>query len=509
MTCRPDRRVFLRHALVAGAALGSGPSLSVLGLPSCSAAAAAAQSEAVAFPPDIEPLVRVLEDTPRDRLLEEVARRVRAGLSYQDLLAALLLAGVRNVQPRPSVGFKFHAVLVVNSAHLASLASGDPERWLPIFWALDYFKDAQARDEREGNWTMPAAAESALPPTTAAQRLFRAAMDRWDEPAADAAITALARAGGANEIFELFYEYGCRDFRSIGHKAIYVANAQRTLACIGWRHAEPILRSLAYALLNHEGEPNPSQHDLDPDAIGRRNQQRLTQIGDAWLDGRCDDDATAELLGVLRASTADEACDHVVALLNRGISPQSIWDAVHTSAGELLMRQPGIVALHAVTTSNALHFAFRASGHDPTRRLLLLQNVAFLRLFHQAMQGRGKVGDDRWNAFEPASVASDPERALDEIFADVGRLPMAAAGKALGFLHHAPASTLINRARQLVCLKATDSHDYKFSSAALEDHYALSPGWRERYLAMSVFQLCGSAAPDNPLVARTREALRA
>jgi hypothetical protein len=34
------------------------------------------------------------------------------------VLAALLLAGVRNIQPRP-VGFKFHAVLVVNSAHLA------------------------------------------------------------------------------------------------------------------------------------------------------------------------------------------------------------------------------------------------------------------------------------------------------------------------------------------------------------------------------------------------------
>jgi hypothetical protein len=32
-----------------------------------------------------------------------------------------LLAGVRNIEPRPSVGFKFHAVLVVNPVHLASL----------------------------------------------------------------------------------------------------------------------------------------------------------------------------------------------------------------------------------------------------------------------------------------------------------------------------------------------------------------------------------------------------
>ncbi len=50
----------------------------------------------------------------------------------------------------------------------------------------------------------------------------------------------------------LFFRYGCRDFRSIGHKAIYVANSLRTLQCIGWQHAEPVLRSLAYALLESQ-----------------------------------------------------------------------------------------------------------------------------------------------------------------------------------------------------------------------------------------------------------------
>jgi len=57
--------------------------------------------------------VRLIEDTPREKLLEEVAARIKKGLSYREVLAGLLLAGVRNVQPRPSVGFKFHAVLVV------------------------------------------------------------------------------------------------------------------------------------------------------------------------------------------------------------------------------------------------------------------------------------------------------------------------------------------------------------------------------------------------------------
>ena len=49
-----------------------------------------------------------------------------------------------------------------------------------------------------------------------------------------------------NEVRDLL-RYGARDFRAIGHKAIYVANSCRTLESIGWQHAEPVLRSLAYA----------------------------------------------------------------------------------------------------------------------------------------------------------------------------------------------------------------------------------------------------------------------
>ncbi len=55
-------------------------------------------------------------------------------------------------------------------------------------------------------------------------------------------------------------------------------------------------------------------------------------------------------------------CDAVVEQLNRGVAPQSIWDALFQGAGELLMREPGLVALHAVTSTNALHFAYQTSA---------------------------------------------------------------------------------------------------------------------------------------------------
>ena len=509
MRMRTDRRRFLRSSAAVATMVGLGDLGFLSKLRPVSADEAKLDPKVVRLQPEIEPIVRLLEETPRERLLEEVAGRIKKGLCYQEVLAALLLAGVRNIQPRPHVGFKFHAVLVVNSAHLASLASPDSDRWLPIFWALDHFKGSQAQDIREGNWTMSPVDESAVPSAGRAREAFIAAMDRWDEPAADAAVAGLARTAGAHEIYELFFRYGCRDFRDIGHKAIYVANSGRTLNCIGWQHAEPVLRSLAYALLQHE-KVNPAKSDEPADRPGRQNLARAARIREGWYAGRPDSSASADLLSTLRHGSDSDASEQVVELLNRGIAPQSIWDALFNGASELLMRQANIVSLHGITTSNALHYAYQASGDDLTRRMLMLQNAAFLPLFRQALGDRGKKSDARIDQLEPTATTETKEArgAIEEIFADASQDKMAAARKALCYLQsgHEP-DNLIHAARRLVFLKGDDAHDYKYSSAVLEDYYNASPSFRERYLAASMLLLPGSSDRDNNLVNRIRAAM--
>ena len=505
-----NRRRFLQNTLAGGCIAGLGDFAFLDGLPTVSAAESSLPPNAVQFTPEIEPIVRLIEETSRDQLLERVAEKLRAGLSYQQLLAALLLAGVRNVQPRPSVGFKFHAVLVVNSAHLASLASPDQERWLPIFWALDNFKSSQARDIREGNWTMSAVDPSALPSPEDARHLLIGALETWDEAKTDVAVARLCRSAGALDLFALFSRYGVRDFRSIGHKAIFVANSWRTLQCIGWRYAEPVMRSLAYALLNHEGQPNPAENDLDADRPWRKNLERIANIKRPVRAGRVDAGATTDLITTLRNGSNDDASELVVELLNQGVSPQSVYDGLLSGSGELLMRQPGIVALHAMTTTNAMHYLFQNSNDDETRKLILLQNAAFLPMFRGAMHNRGDVGDDKIDDLQPldslVNGAKTSEDRLAEIFAN--KQDSQASARVLAYLENGgDPEQYIQAARRLIFLKGTDSHDYKFSSAAMEDYYHASPSWRSRYLAAAIHRLRGSDEPDNGLVERTRAAL--
>ncbi|MEX2173987.1 MAG: hypothetical protein WD872_06460 [Pirellulaceae bacterium] len=502
-----NRRQFLTTAASASAFAGMSQLGFLAKLPRVSAEEAKPDPKVVRLSADIEPLVKVIEQTPREKLLEEIAGRIQNGTSYREVVAALLLAGVRNIQPRPSVGFKFHAVLVVNSAHLASMSSPDEHRWLPIFWALDAFKASQRRDEEEGDWTMAPVDESRLPPPHKARQMFVEALDKWDEGQADVAIAALARTAGSNELFDLFARYGCRDFRSIGHKAIYVANAWRTLQCVGWQYSEPVLRSLAYALLNRD-EGNPAENDYEADRPGRDNVARLKKFRDDWQSGQVDEQATHELLATVYGGSTDELCDQVVETINRGVSPQSVWDALLVGSGELLMRQPGIVGLHTLTTTNALRYAFDAAGDDETRRMLLLQSAAFLPMFRAGMNGRGNVGEHKIEALEPAEIPTDSTAALDAIFADVSGDRMQAARKTLAYARANPQpQDFMTRARTLIFLKGRDSHDYKFSSAVLEDYLNVSPAWRDKFLATSVFNLKGSGGGDNPLVERTRAAL--
>jgi hypothetical protein len=452
---------------------------------------------------DVEPLVRLIEDTPRGDLLDKVVGKIREGASYQELLSAVFLAGVRGIQPRP-VGFKFHAVLVINSAHLASLAAADKDRWLPLLWSIDYFKSSQAANKTQGDWRMAPADATKLPGQDEARKTFLDGMDNWDPDRADRGITAWGRAAGAAEVFEPFWRYGARDFRDIGHKAIYAANAWRTLQAIGWRHAEPVLRSLAYAQLDHEGG-NPATRDDPRDRPGRDNLVRLETLKPLRFDGKRDVTVSKEVLDSLRTASAAEASRLVAEKLDAGFHPAAVWDGLFLHAGELLLRQPGIVGLHTLTTLNALHFAYETSAVERTRAYMLLQAGAFLPLFREAMVGRGKVGSGKLDSLEGVQAKGG----VEEIFADLSRDRALAARKTLDLVSRDPSQTgpLMKQARRLIFSKGTDSHDYKFSSAVLEDVHHLAPPLRPSFLAASMFNLRGSGDRDNALIRRAEAAL--
>ena len=90
------------------------------------------------------------------------------------------------------------------------------------------------------------------------------------------------------------------------------------------------------------------------------------------------------------------------------VDPVSQNLTVETVRAVLSKKTRAIIAVHAMTFSNAIHYAWHRTRSDETRRLLLLQNAAFLPLY------RGDAADEgvRIDTIEPLVPEAEGAGAL-------------------------------------------------------------------------------------------------
>ncbi|MGH9657157.1 MAG: hypothetical protein ACRD96_01365 [Bryobacteraceae bacterium] len=458
------------------------------------------------FRPEIEPLVTLIENTAREKCAAMAVEQLRRGVSYRQFMAALFLAGVRNVNPRPP-GFAMHCVFVIHSAHLLGLEAPADARLLPLFYALDNFKGAQERDARQtgGDYVMRAIAGKLPAPDRAAVE-FTAAMEAWDQERAERAVVALARHRAGGEVIDMLWRYGARDYRNIGHKAIYVANAARTLHTIGWQHAEPVLRSVVLALLDFGREQQVNGYALD-DQCYNANAKRVNEIaGDV---NRPEGD-TVSILDVLRTASPGEACADIAARLAKGSTgAAAVWDAVHLAAAELRMRSRpanAIVSIHAVTAANALHHGWLAAPESRLRLLLLLQAAGWMAQFRHFSSAReNALRDFAITRLEPGAEDSSPQEILSASLAD----PDPLAARVVRLARDLPArQSFFSAAVRNIVTKAEEVHLYKYLAALIEDVPLVRPEWQPHLTAAVVYYTKGSNDPEPVAIKRAREALR-
>jgi hypothetical protein len=302
---------------------------------------------------------------------------------------------------------------------------------------------------------------------------------------------------------EPLWRTAVRDQRNIGHKAIFAAQSWRTLQSIGWEHAEPVLRSLVFGMLDLQGDSNPR-----PIGPYEANLENAARVREDWQLGRDDPAATQTLLQAMREASPEAASAEAQKLLNQGISPGSIWDAVVLSACELLMQSPGIIALHATTATNALHYIFTASGDDLTRRLALLQAVGWQPMYRGRAKPDSRLRIDTIKPSGESSLSSNDE-AVAEIFTAINDDRKKAGGKTLAYLARGGSADLVfDTARRMIFHKGRDSHDYKYGAAVWEEFlWSTGSRWRSPIVAASMFNLPGARTPDSPLMIRARDAL--
>jgi hypothetical protein len=546
MRMPPTRRHFLQRAAAGGAAVGLGEWTKLLPLSPVSATEVKVTPDLVRFSADIEPVVRLVEATPREKCVAMMIEQLKKGLPYRNFLAALYLANIRT-------GTVDHPLAVLHSTNQITLDLPVQERLLPTFWALDSFKAGRPVPRLRP-------LTGALPSAEQAERELHAGMNAYDPEKAERSVAVLARTQGAARIAELFWQYGARDWFFIGHQAIWVANCWRVLETIGWQHAEPVLRVV---LTNIMGDRKDVQ--LQPYRTNlERVRKAVAKLPGDWAQSRADAGFVRELLALWRESTSvprsesprkgqfpggvdsritahgvkkrEAACELVVTRLVEGkVRAGAVWDAVHLAAGEMMMcahkgPEPG----HSYTASNALHYAFQASADPANRLLALLQAVGWLFHFRENMADKGWLRQPRSiTDLVGSEIPDSPGRATEQILAHLSFGPGGkptrdptpgfrgieyndcawrheAARQAFTYARKfADAQLLVREAYRLLPLKADwDPHRVKFPVGACENYHWVSPDWRPHMLAAASYVFLGADALDTDVAKQVREATR-
>ena len=442
-------------------------------------------------------VARLLIDTPRGSLLPALIARVHAGMRPAELLRGLAIAACREVSPYPHVGFRYHAVMMLRSVEQSVAGMPDDRRWLPLLWTANYFKSASAQQDHFRPWSLPAIGEPA-----GRSPALVGALDAWDRDAADRAACDMVRCGQAGAALQTLMLHAARDFRAIGHKTIAAANAHRLCTSLGTDRllAEPLVRSLALAVQNPQGDAAPAGHRHLADRDWKVNRPIAANLPGDWSRGRDEPSAARTLLEEIRTADSEQAVTASVELLKDGVSADTVWEAVAMFAAELILRNNDIVAVHANTTADAMHYCYTASDTDAARRLVLLQAVSFMPRFRGLTAPRAAARDRRIDAFEPVEAGS-----LDGVFEMPGRNRYGAVRQTLGWLDGGGNPMLLaDRLRWHATLKNRGSHDIKFTEAMIGNYRWLKFPWRNRLLAASLMYANATRVPDDEAVIRAR-----
>jgi hypothetical protein len=248
------------------------------------------------------------------------------------------------------------------------------------------------------------------------------------------------RSQGRPQVLEPLWHYAGRDWGFLGHMAILVANSCPLLETIGWRHAEHVLRNVVQGLTGW-GKEHAEHADVRPYwANLKRVEKAVGRLPGDWEGGERNEGLTKDLVTLLQDGKGDEASDLAARQLADGKAQAgAVWDAVHLAAGELVLSvesrggRPDGNALHANTSANALHYAFRASTLPDTRLLLTLQALAWMDLYRKSKQKKHTSPTDI-TALTGVRLPNRSEAAINAILATRTDKPHEAGRLAFAFV---------------------------------------------------------------------------
>jgi hypothetical protein len=388
-------------------------------------AAAAAEEGRLDFG-TLEPLARLMEETPADGLLPLLVDRLKTGTELRQLVAAGALANARTFGGQNYIGF--HALMALPPAYEMARELPADRRALPVLKVL-YRNTANIQKDGRGKTTLHPLHEEDQP---AAGTALHAAMRSGDMDAAERAFAAAARRGPEAAFDDL--QPLVQDEVDV-HRVVLAYRAWALLDFTGREHAHSLLRqSVRYCV---DSERNRIQRQQPVSAV-RQVVPRLLEEHHLLTrepgTRRPDSGWITELMRVVLRQEREQAAAAVAAALAEGIDPEAVGEAISLAATQLVLCDPGrrpeqqspekpagsvhgdSVGVHASDAANAWRHIARVS-HGRNRMASLVVGA-----YHTAGQARWVNSEayptseqlEQVRGTDPAALLRDLDAAIRE-----------------------------------------------------------------------------------------------
>lgn len=368
----------------------------------------------------LEPLAAFLQDTPNDRLMPELVKKLKDGTDLKTLVAAGSLANARSFGGQHYEGY--HTFMALAPAYEMSRELPEANRALPVLKVL--YRNAthiQAKGGRKNEALRPVEAKP-LPAGKVPGEAVRDACRSNDRAGAEAMFATIAHGSPAEAFDQL--QYSVHDEVNV-HRTVLAWRAWMMLDFTGPEHAHTLLRqSVNFACRER------SRQDSGVEKMLTRMFDQYKLAGKK-LGTRTGDDAWVESLAkIIYGDGRQQAAGAVAAALAEGYSAEAIGEAMNLAANQLVLRDPGRTkadgakqvgsvhgdspGVHASDAANAWRHIAKVSGPRNAFASLIVG------AFHTAGQHGGQLKDpypladnrERVKSSDPAELLKQTEAAV-------------------------------------------------------------------------------------------------
>jgi hypothetical protein len=284
----------------------------------------------------LEPLAGMMQDTPADKQLPILVRKLQDGAPLRDLVAAGALANARQCGGQDYVGW--HTFMALVPAFEMAKEMPEPRQALPVLKVL--YRNAQTMQRTGGHAkeVLKLVQPRDLPEGRPDSELLRDAIRDKNTEAADATLATLARrkADDAYKDLQPAVEDAIFPDADGVHCSVLAWRAWSTLDLTGKEHADTLLRQSVHYCLSVERR---TANGLEPSIRTTlpRMLDRYKLVGRALGKRQPEDAWIARLAQTIITGSREQAADAVAAALAEGTDPEAVGEALSLAANQLLL----------------------------------------------------------------------------------------------------------------------------------------------------------------------------